>query len=119
MTASNYQNGPADEQELRFVQGGFSGIHRLKGLLSEELTDLELAFFPTHFMTFYNDFRERETAGAPASGESLEPAFYWIKGINCWIRICFQPHESYYSWGCYAAEDQVAQLKAYFMNKRL
>ncbi|WP_257657920.1 hypothetical protein [Parapedobacter lycopersici] len=118
MTVPNYQSGPSDEQELRFVHGSFSGIHRLKGLLNEELTELELEFSPTQFMAFYNDFRERETAGDPTSGDPSEPAFYWIKGRNCWIRVCFQPHESYYSWGCYTTEDQVTGLKMYFANKK-
>src|SRR5690606_13007998 len=96
------QHGPLNEPELRFVHGSFNGIHRLKGLLGEELAELELNFSPEEFMAFYDDFREREAAIDLASAETLAPAFYWIAGKDCWIRVCFQPHESYYSWGCYA-----------------
>lgn len=113
------QDGPLNEPDLRFVHGGFNGIHRLKGLLGEGLPELALDFSPERFMAFYDDFREREAAVDRESAENLAPAFYWIAGENCWIRVCFQPNESYYSWGCYALEDRVMHFKTYFAGKGL
>lgn len=69
-------------------------------------------------MAFYDNFRDRETEIDPAAGEELEPEFYWIKGKDCWIRVCFVAHEGYHQWGCYTTAPNVSRLRAYFEEKR-
>lgn len=116
MTPANSRNKPPDLSGLSIAYRGFGSIHRLAALFQSELPELKLEFRREAFMTFYEDFRDRETETDLSSIEDIEPAFYWIKGQNCWIRICFEPHESYYGWRCYASPDKREYYKSYLEN---
>lgn len=108
---------PPDAPALYAVHAGYAGIHGLLQIFTEDLKELELNFYPADFMSFYEDFRVREIEADLASAETIDPAFYWIEGKSCWIRVCFEAHESYYEWSCYTARDNIPYYKIYFMNQ--
>ncbi|MGK6353132.1 hypothetical protein [Parapedobacter sp. DT-150] len=107
---------PPDTSTLQVVYGNYAGVYGLLQLFSTGLPELQLNFSPEHFMAFYDDFRERETAVDLASPEDVEPAVYWIEGKDCWIRVCLEAHEGYYGWNCFTSADRVGHYRAYFFH---
>lgn len=101
--------------DLAYAYGSFAGTHTLIELFASGLPELELEFSPEDFIAFYDDFRERESSADIT--DSVEQEFYWIKGKECWIRVCFEAHESYYGWRCYTAKHNATIFRAYFKSK--
>ena len=108
---------PPDVPTLYAVEAGYAEIGGLLQLFTVDLKELELNFNPVDFMSFYNDFRLCEMDPGLASDKTLDPAFYWIKGKSCWIRVCFEAYESYYEWSCYTVRDHIPYYKIYFMDR--
>jgi|SRR5690606_2410988 len=114
--ANHSYTPPPDKPALQLAYGNYGGIQGLLQLFSTGLPELQLDFSPEHYLAFYEDFRDRETETDLSSAEDIDPEFYWIKGQDCWICICFEAHESYYSWRCYAPPDKREYYKAYLEN---
>ncbi|MBK1440360.1 hypothetical protein JHJ32_10220 [Parapedobacter sp. ISTM3] len=118
MTTHSYPSSP-DTPVLQMAYRSYAGMYTLLRLFSIDLPELQLEFSPEDFAAFYDGFRDRETEIDHAAGEEPKPEFYWIKGKDCWIRVCFEAHEGYYEWSCYTTAPNVNRIRVYFgeMNR--